>query len=682
MLSIRNSIVLLALAITTTATAGVHRVNNRTRPSHKPSYEASQIEYYFDDKDISYIRPGLNVVVEDVQITADRKVQVTLRFFDDLEQPLDRDGKVTPGPISASFILAWYDGQTRQYTAYTARQASSSITGLTVTQASSDSRGTWVDLELGRARYTSGTTLPEGFDASKTHSVAIYATRDLSDIIEKTYYSNVVYDFRPDGQPVTEAWAAVANATCNSCHHDLGLHGGRRKDIKLCATCHSIQSTDPDTGNTVDLKVMIHKIHMGEELPSVQDGTPYQIIGHNNSVHDYSEVVFPQDIRNCDTCHRPDAPEGDIWYSRPGIRACGSCHDNIDWELGTGHAGGPQVDDTYCAVCHVPQGNLEYDASIIGAHTIETKSSQLAGLNTEILGVDLAAKAGTPVVTFRITNDDGSVVDPASLDRLNLLIGGPTTDYAEYWSETATGAAFDGQTAVYTFSEPLPANAAGTWAMSADVYRFVTIDDGSEEGAEVREAAFNPVLYFEVSGAKAAMSRREVVNIDRCNVCHDQLALHGGQRMATQECVICHNPMTTDEEVRPADQLPAESVHFKWLIHRIHTGHELENDFTVYGHRSSVHNYNEVGYPGDRARCEACHEPDTYSVPLPEGVLATPTERDYYTPMQPIAAACLSCHSSVEAAAHAYTNDTPFGEACGACHSDDAEFSVKKVHAR
>ena len=51
------------------------------------------------------------------------------------------------------------------------------------------------------------------------------------------------------------------------------------------------------------MKVMVHKIHRGENLPSVKAGTPYKIIGHNQSVADYSEVAYPQQINRCTTCH-------------------------------------------------------------------------------------------------------------------------------------------------------------------------------------------------------------------------------------------------------------------------------------------------------------------------------------------------------------------------------------------
>jgi OmcA/MtrC family decaheme c-type cytochrome len=139
--------------------------------------------------------------------------------------------------------------------------------------------------------------------------------------------------------------------------------------------------------------------------------------------------------------------------------------------------------------------------------------------------------------------------------------------------------------------------------------------------------------------------------------------------------------VATDEEVRPEAKNPPQSIHFKWMIHRIHTGEDLTSDFTVYGYRGSVNNYNDVRFPGDRRTCVTCHIPGTYSVPVTPDALPTLTERDYYSPMLPAAAACLSCHSTLDAASHAYVNTAPFGESCGACHGDNREFSVDQVHA-
>ena len=73
------------------------------------------------------------------------------------------------------------------------------------------------------------------------------------------------------------------------------------------------------------------------------------------------------------------------------------------------------------------------------------------------------------------------------------------------------------------------------------------------------------------------MPRRNVVVLDNCNKCHDRLATtfsHGGQRIAIEECDMCHNPNASDKARRPADQGPPESIAFKRLIHRIHTRRE------------------------------------------------------------------------------------------------------------
>jgi OmcA/MtrC family decaheme c-type cytochrome len=677
----------LATAGAATVPLAVRTPGNRVAPEVDPQqfYQKGQAEYYLSVEELQYIRPGLHVTVDSIEIPADRQPVVELSFTDDFGQPLDRAGAVTPGAVSFSFILSWYDAPVRDYVAYTTRPQTSPITGDTAVQASSDSGGTFEDLALGKVRYTFGTQLPEGYDDSVTHTLGIYASRNLNDTpLETTQYDNVEYDFVPDGSDVVDQWEGMLDQTCNSCHEQLAFHGGSRRDVKLCVLCHNKQTIDPDTGNTVDMKVMIHKIHTGSQLPSVQAGTPYQIIGYRQTVYDYSEVVFTQDVRNCDTCHTPETPGGSVWFSAPSRDACGSCHDLIDWEVaGAGHPVA-QFDDTLCASCHIPQGEREFDISVMGAHVIPTKSEQLAGLNMEITDVTGAMPGGTPTVYFTLTNDDGSTVSPISgLRTLTLRAAGPigdTIDHSIDISQDAREATAVGDEYMMTFETPIPEDATGTWGFSADVRRTSLIDDGSLEGLEVTEGAFNPIYYAAVTDSEA-MPRREVVSIDKCNVCHDVLALHGGQRFAIQECVFCHRPNNDDEEVRPEGELPPESIDMRWMIHRIHTGAELDVDYTVYGYRGSVHNYNGVHYPGDLRSCEGCHLEGTYGVPAPEGSSEVITQRSYYTPTQPAAAACLACHSSVDAAAHAYTQTAPFGESCASCHGGDREFSVDAVHA-
>ena len=658
-------------------------------------YSPNDAELYMSEDQIGYIRPGLHVTVNSITIPADLRPVVDFSLTDDKGQPLDRLGNATPGAVSPSFILAWWDPATRHYTAYTTRTvttpASSPHPGVTAIQAGTDAAGNagFTDIGLGHATYRFKTALPASFDRTKTTTLGIYATRDLVTpaILDKNYYANVEFDFRPDSAAVTDVWDKTNNAACNSCHDPLSAHGGARQDVKLCVLCHQPQTVDPDTGNTVDFKVLIHKIHDGANLPSVQAGTPYQIIGFGQSVNDFSTVEFPQDVRNCTKCHVASATQGPNYYTYPGAAACGSCHDDLNFVTGANHKGGIQLDDTKCATCHQPQG-VEFDASVIGAHTIPLKSTQLKGLNAQILSVTNSQPGQTPTVTFKITNNDGTVVDPKTLgSNVNVVVGGPTVDYslASPFRERADGASFNGTIATYTLKEALPQSASGTWLASMDARRTVMINVGdSDQNPSVTEGATNPIFYFPVTDA-SPVPRRAVVDIAKCNVCHDRLALHGGQRFVIEECVACHNPNANDGSQRPAGKGSPESISFQRLIHHIHRGENLTKDFTIYGFGGSVNNFNDVRFPGDLRDCQKCHLAGTYTPPLPLTNLAVqtpPPPQEWYTPQQTTAAACLGCHDTQEAAAHAFVMTAPFGEACASCHAADDDFAVDKVHAR
>lgn len=671
MMVLNGAVLLLSAAAAVTVPShvpsqGLRRV---VKPETAVTYQASQVEAYLTKEQVEYIRPGFNIELVSFDIPADGKPLATVKFTDDMGQPLDRDGKITPGACSASFILAWYDAAHRDYVSYTTRVQKSPITQVSATQGSADSGGTWTMVQLGTYTYKFKTALPAGYDKTKTHTVGIYGARNLAAIIEKTYYANVLFDFRPDGAAVTEKWDAVATATCNACHDPLALHGGSRREVKLCVMCHNkTQSLDPDTGNNVQMANMVHKIHDG---PNLSKG--YTIIGFGQTVLDFSHVTYPQDVRNCTTCHKPSAPEGHIWMTNPSRQACGSCHDSVNWETGENHEGGAAADDSACADCHVPEGEFEFDASVKGAHVVPTKSAQLKGLKIEILGVTNVGPDKAPVVTFKVTNGDGSMVDPKTLGRLRFLLGGENTDYTAYIRSDANNAATvcGVESCSHTFTAKLPATASGSWTLSADVYRNVTLNPGPT--AAVREAAQNPLYPIAVTDAQPK-PRRTVVDVAKCNKCHDVLALHGGQRFKVIECDICHNPTAT---ATVENQTAKESIHMKWMIHRIHTGEELSKDYKI-GSTS----FNEVLYPGDRRNCEACHVAGTYGVPLPDGALATQTPLDYVPEWKPESASCVSCHDTVQAAAHAYVNNAPFGEACASCHGADREFSVVKSHAR
>jgi OmcA/MtrC family decaheme c-type cytochrome len=428
------------------------------------------------------------------------------------------------------------------------------------------------------------------------------------------------------------------------------------------------------------MKVMTHKIHMGAALPSVESGTPY-VLGSR----DYSHVEFPQDHRNCTKCH--DGPDADLYRMAPSRAACGACHDDVDFENGVGHF--QQTSDAACSACHPSMMTTEFDYSVPGTHVIPEKSAQLPGYNAEITEVSNVVAGASPTITFRIFEDDLTLVEPipANYDRLRVSMAGPTTDYMAQYTEDITSPTdnMDG-TWSYTVMGGIPADAMGTWSFAIESRRNVIITGREGADLEVREGVDNPVVYTAVTGD--LLPRREVVDQEKCHTCHDQLNFHGDQRRTVEYCVTCHNPLASDEEVRPATAAPPAPIDFKHMVHKIHRGEDLVNGYELYGHGSSLHIYSDLRYPGDLRNCEACHMEGTYDPPPPEGTIDTVVEYlgSEVLRYTPTSSACLACHDTTgsnSAEAHALANVSPGGEeTCATCHGANRSASVFAIHAR
>lgn len=626
-------------------------------------------------------RPGLNVQILDATIPEDtRQPVVTFRITDERGMPLDKDGILTEGVVRLRFIIARIKPGEDQYTAYTVRQQTGNVLG-TVEQASFETDGTFEQIEPGTYRYTFRTVLPEDFERSATHTVGIYADRDLTHFDGRDYVGQDTFDFVPDGSDVEVVRDVVTDAACNQCHNPLQAHGGFRRTVALCVLCHTPQTADPDTGNTVDFKVMIHKIHRGADLPSVKAGRPYQIVGFRGQVVDFSTVEFPHDIRNCQTCHM-GGTQSAHYLTEPSRAACGSCHDDVNFQTGENHLGGPQPNDNACQFCHQPTSGQEFDISVAGAHVIPSKSRQVPGVNFEIVDVQNTNPGDHLTVVFNIKDDAGNPIAPEEMDFLRATFGGPTTDYAEWYNEDARAATptEDGNFS-FTFTTPIPSNATGTYTVGLEGFRNIDIITPLGEKITVRDSGDNVIRPFAVTGD--LVPRRRVVDIAKCNACHDRLSLHGSIRSNNvQYCAICHNPNQTDIRRRPDDQLPAESVDFKLMIHRIHTGEELHNEYTVFGFGNVAHTFNEVRFPADRRDCALCHLPGTQLIGSTEGRLPTVNPRSPLDPTPPISTACIGCHDSEATLAHVALNAASFGESCAVCHGEGHDFAVSRVHAR
>jgi OmcA/MtrC family decaheme c-type cytochrome len=275
-------------------------------------------------------------------------------------------------------------------------------------------------------------------------------------------------------------------------------------------------------------------------------------------------------------------------------------------------------------------------------------------------------------VTFSVKDKSGKPILPSDMARLRLLLAGPTTDYPSYISEDvvrATGAS-DGRY-FWTFQNPIPANATGSYGVGMEGYRNITLLPGKTREQTARDAGLNKQFYFSVDGSKMA-PRRQVVSTAKCNNCHFQISFHGGNRNDVGECVFCHLPSGV-----AGTGAAAESIDFRMMIHKIHTGEELHR-----GYKLGNTDFARIAYPGDRRDCAACHVNGSEQLPLQAGLLPVSDPKGPLNPMGPVTAACTSCHDTVTAASHALANTTRLGESCDVCHGTGLEFSVAKVHAR
>jgi OmcA/MtrC family decaheme c-type cytochrome len=363
------------------------------------------------------------------------------------------------------------------------------------------------------------------------------------------------------------------------------------------------------------------------------------------------------------------------WLDHPSRMVCGSCHTDVNFATGEGHSTGiAQADDENCDFCHQPDSGREYDASIRGAHQVLFQSSQLTGVILEFIDVTDTDPGDKPTVTFSLLGQSGRL-DPADVDRVRFTITGPNEDFSYYNQETVGAKARPvGDYWAYTFETPLPKTAMGSYTVSVEGRHDRPIDMGDDGVEEEHDTIEATLMAFAVTDA-VAVPRRMVVSDEKCEICHRNLEAHGGGRTNMDYCNTCHAPQAV------AQLEPQESYAMKFMTHKIHRGEDLENGYVVVRSRGT-YDFSHVEFPGDLRNCEKCHINDSYELPLPAGLLATPTPKNWWSPMQPIAAACLSCHDGDDAAAHAFSNATFFGEACGACHGEGMDYAVSKVHAR
>jgi OmcA/MtrC family decaheme c-type cytochrome len=678
-------------------------VMSLTGQTKKHRFSPHEKAFYADATLLDFVNPGLIITINSATIAADGTITATYTLTDPNGLPLDTTGATTPGPISLGYIAAVLPNNQEEYFAYTTKVNAG------LAQPGVDSGGVVTNIGPGQYQYVFHTKAPLGFDVTATHTIGIYASRVLTVFNLGTNYASAEFNFVPNGAKVVKIHDIIKTASCDSCHDQLSWHGGRRRGIEMCVLCHTQQNIDTTTGRSLDLKVMIHELHMGASLPSVIAGTPLIINGT-----DFSKVVFPADPgdpRRCQTCHSQTtgATQATAYLTNPTRAACGACHNDVNFATGVNHPGGPQFDDNECATCHIPQGEIDFDASIIGAHIAPTTSSLLAGLVVNITKVQNGTAGTAPVVSFTVVNTAGAGIPLSKLGSISFTMAGPTTDYGYtsfgssvttpgYVTESALGAACDNNgNCQYTFNHLVPAQATGTYAIGVEARRTEIVLPGTTSQLSIQYGAPNKVVYFSVDGSPV-VDRRTVVQISNCNNCHVALSLHGTLRNNTEYCVMCHNPSNTDASVRAgatvaADKAaPPQGINFNLLVHRIHYGINMQafnRTYVVVGFGGSHNDFSSTLFPAmsptgvatDTRNCSLCHV-NSSEQNLPIGKNAVMDPQGPVNPVPAVASACSGCHVDLPSASHFLANTTVLGESCTVCHSAGAAYAVDQVHAQ
>jgi len=489
-----------------------------------------------------------------------------------------------------------------------------------------------------------------------------------------------------------------------------------------------------------------HEYVFGQMVSRSENGQPARTLAWG--------ITFPRDLRSCGACHLGAAQVGklDTEVSR---RSCAGCHPDV-W-FGTGapdqvhfaHPGGPMADDTQCASCHVLGGSPGY-APISELHVPPYASAHFDPLTIQIVGVQGLLPGQSPTVIFVVSDRDGALSPlnaptPAAstrsllaraITRLSILISGPTSDYQTGNLAVSTTAPVSESVPLtltsdasgffhYTFKATIPATAVGTWAVGIEARRsgapalYDAVNDRFNwpyTGESVTETGANPIVYVDSAAGNtlggSPLPRRKVVAQANCEVCHERLSHHGA-RLRVDYCLLCHAPDETDWTVRPKDttsgnvSLPAtwdaieeRTVHFKVLIHRMHTGVsaggsvslELSEPYLVSSKTPVFLDF--VRFPGNLSQCTLCHLDGAFLVEnVPADAAPTVANetgvvlhqgKGTHVPGEParppITAACMGCHDTGTALVHCNRYTTAAGvEQCAQCHSKGT-MSVKAVH--
>jgi OmcA/MtrC family decaheme c-type cytochrome len=564
------------------------------------------------------------------------------------------------------------------------------VTGSSTTERFTTSGGNFEVLGGGQYRYAS-VLAPATIPAVAGQTMRLVIQLSAGDIPAGNGWCDFDADLGTPNDctsPVSMTRDIAQTASCNSCHGvtsdtKLSFHGGGRTDVEYCVTCHN-----PGIGRT-DMTNMAHKIHYGKNLSDP--------VGWES----YSDVGYTRDTDNCLSCHGGGGADEDNWQTEPNRTACGSCHDEVNFDTGDGHETvGPQPTNRFCRNCHPATGTLTDSLLPITvvhqgvARAAEGELYRGAGNGFSIDAADYDAGTQTLTIDFSVTRDGTKQIlqtDPkwSNGAGLSFQIGWSSEEYTNEGSGSTPAPAQPISVDALDIGGTVTDLGSGNYRTVVDISSFgfgnLTIGMQGHPQADIlgmgsyaQIPVRNVFRDVNVEIREDVESRRLVVDIAKCNDCHDGsgagLAFHGNNRTSEpQVCALCHNPDATDLRQRPADPATTpdgkaeETIDFKRMIHGIHAGEDLAEGLVLYGFGGNAHDYSSVGFIGNNKNCLTCHFPGTYSLHAATQTLpstidtgAEVTDSTDDLNISPVTAVCSSCHDDLVAKNHMLLNGGSF----------------------
>jgi OmcA/MtrC family decaheme c-type cytochrome len=455
---------------------------------------------------------------------------------------------------------------------------------------------------------------------------------------------------------------ATGGSNCQVCHSQYSVTMEART-LNAGGTIDNLT-----TAIGTNLPEYIHGIHNSHNMPGgeyFRSNPPSGYDVDDLSTEERYSVGYPSDMKNCNVCHETPAQQATIAAAPVSYALCMSCHQNWDG-FRHGHAdtsvpplfqaGAPifaannfhrgSTPTTNCMTCHAAISTIDEasdfhnDFQAVDAHYDSFYRGEDISFNNDdnvLFSIAGITKTGDNVAFTWTATKGGALVNPCN-DNLSV---GPTYRTLGAYLAYAKGDDWVNENVSATQSPGQPLSARNlftslrtTCAANVATTTGLVVAQGPKAyaqkallaigGKPLNRGAFvigatstpkdyfvrvpSPTRAFSMTDGSAVDARRSSVDSNKCNKCHrGTMYQHGGDRVDNEQmCVICHNPSSSEKNVRAAggsvgyrilnpdntvntsatyDGKTAETYDMRYLLHAVHGAEKREKPIIIYRSR-------------------------------------------------------------------------------------------------